>query len=207
MARKKETKPVLVEKSEEESTKDTVGKVNNKAEVDVVCKDSFSEQVHKAVKALVAFESKKVSERKSTDAKKRPISQLFEDEDLDEHGNPKIPIFLIVGLEKIPEKVSHKPAKMELKNPWKSAHDDSLAVCLITKDPQRQFKDLINPLGIKSLTKIVGLSKLKTKFKPYEAKRNLCAQFDVFLADERILPLLPKLLGKTFFEKKKYNSL
>lgn len=80
-------------------------------------------------------------------------------------------------------------------------------MCLITKDPQRQYKDLINPMGLKSLTKIVGVSKLKTKYKPFEIRRQLCNEFDLFLADERVLPLLPGMLGKVFFEKKKYSDL
>lgn len=54
------------------------------------------------------------------------------------------------------------------------------------------------------VAKVIGLSKLKTNFVPHEAKRRLCASYDLFLADERILPLLPPLLGKTFFKKKKH---
>lgn len=50
---------------------------------------------------------------------------------------------------------------------------------------------------------VVGTSKLRTKYESYEAKRNLCRQFDLFLADDRILPSLPKLIGKTFFRRKK----
>jgi ribosome biogenesis protein UTP30 len=47
------------------------------------------------------------------------------------------------------------------------------------------------------------VSKLKARYKPFEAKRQLCASYDLFLADERVLPLLPPILGKTFFMKKK----
>lgn len=42
---------------------------------------------------------------------------------------------------------------------------------------------------------VVGLSKLRTKYESHEAKRQLCNSFDLFLADERVLPSLPKLLG------------
>jgi len=49
----------------------------------------------------------------------------------------------------------------------------------------------------------MGVSKLRQKYKPYEAKRQLCFSYDFFLADERVLPLLPPLLGKVFFDKKK----
>ena len=42
---------------------------------------------------------------------------------------------------------------------------------------------------------VVGMSKLRTKYESHEAKRALCAAYDLFLADERIIPVLPKLLG------------
>ena len=45
------------------------------------------------------------------------------------------------------------------------------------------------------LPQVVGLSKLKTKYESHEAKRQLCNSYDLFAADERILPSLPKLLG------------
>jgi len=50
---------------------------------------------------------------------------------------------------------------------------------------------------------VIGISKLRKKYIPYEAKRNLCDSYDLFLTDERVLPLLTKALGKYFFEKKK----
>lgn len=45
------------------------------------------------------------------------------------------------------------------------------------------------------VAKVVGLSKLRTKYESHEAKRQLCSSYDLFLADERVLPSLPKLLG------------
>jgi ribosome biogenesis protein UTP30 len=101
------------------------------------------------------------------------------------------------------EKFSLKPVRMAIPHPFRGVSDEDLSVCIITKDPQRFFKDLINPLQLSSVTKVVGISKLRSKFKPFEAKRVLCASFDLFAADTRIIPMLPKILGKTFFEKKK----
>lgn len=49
----------------------------------------------------------------------------------------------------------------------------------------------------------MGVGKLRTDYKAFEVRRQLCNGYDLFLADERVLPLLPKLLGKTFFDKKK----
>ncbi|KAJ7799784.1 ribosomal protein L1p/L10e family-domain-containing protein, partial [Mycena olivaceomarginata] len=76
------------------------------------------------------------------------------------------------------------------------------AVCLITKDPQRQYKDLLAEQNIKFISRVVGIEKLKGKFKPFEARRML-KENGLFLADERIVPLLPKLLGVKWFEAKK----
>ena len=44
--------------------------------------------------------------------------------------------------------------------------------------------------------KVIGISKPKANYESHEAKRNLCSEYDVFLADDRILSILPKLLGK-----------
>ena len=76
-------------------------------------------------------------------------------------------------------------------------------VCLITKDPQREYKDLLEANNIKFISRVVGVTKLKGKFKPFEARRLLLKENDLFLADERVVPLLPGLLGKKFFEAKK----
>lgn len=56
---------------------------------------------------------------------------------------------------------------------------------------------------IKFISRVVGIEKLKGKFKPFEARRMLLKENGLFLADERIIPLLPKLLGSKWFEAKK----
>jgi len=53
------------------------------------------------------------------------------------------------------------------------------------------------------VSKVIGLSKLKQKYEPHEAKRALCRAYDLFLADTRVLPMLPRALGKSFFTAKK----
>ena len=42
---------------------------------------------------------------------------------------------------------------------------------------------------------MVGVSKLRTKYESHEAKRILAGAYDLFVADERVIPSLPKLLG------------
>ena len=78
------------------------------------------------------------------------------------------------------------------------------AVCLIVKDPQREYKDLIAKEGIKFISRVVDIRHLKGKWKSFEAKRVLLKENGLFLADERVVPLLPNLLGKIFFKAKKY---
>ena len=80
-------------------------------------------------------------------------------------------------------------------------------ICLITKDPQREYKDLLESNDIKFISRVVGVQKLKGKFKPFEARRMLLKENGLFLADDRVIPLLPKLLGKAFFNAKKYAGL
>ncbi len=90
------------------------------------------------------------------------------------------------------------PVKYPLVDPRDSA------VCLITKDPQREYKDLLEQAGVKFINRVVGVEKLKGKFKPFEARRALLRENALFLADDRVIPLLPRLLGKIFFTAKKY---
>ena len=49
------------------------------------------------------------------------------------------------------------------------------------------------------VAKVIGISKLRRKYEAYEARRQLCSSFDLFLADDRILPSLPKCLGEYLF--------
>ena len=100
-----------------------------------------------------------------------------------------------------------KPIPLRLPHPLHVAGEGA-EVCLFVKDHKGEgHKEAKEKLGAfeKSggVHKIIGLSKLKTKYESHESKRELCKLYDIFLADERILPSLPKLIGKSFFKKKK----
>lgn len=51
--------------------------------------------------------------------------------------------------------------------------------------------------------KVLAFGKLRSSYKQFKDKRELRDRYDVFLADERVLPMLGKLLGSTFFGRKK----
>ncbi|GJY25419.1 ribosomal L1 domain-containing protein 1-like protein [Tanacetum coccineum] len=67
----------------------------------------------------------------------------------------------------------------------------------------KQAKEKIGADDAVPVSKVIKLSKLKSSYKPFEAKRELCDSYDVFFADKRVVPFLPKLLGKCFFRSKK----
>ncbi|KAJ7243772.1 ribosomal protein L1p/L10e family-domain-containing protein [Mycena rebaudengoi] len=110
-------------------------------------------------------------------------------------------IWLNVTVKKIASVHKFKPVKIPIVHPLVDPRTSS--VCLITKDPQRQYKELLEEHKINFISRVVGIEKLKGKFKPFEARRMLLKENGLFLADERIIPLLPKLLGVKWFEAKK----
>ncbi|KAL8940631.1 MAG: hypothetical protein Q9216_002710 [Gyalolechia sp. 2 TL-2023] len=117
------------------------------------------------------------------------------------------PIWLILTTKKlIADQRRLKPGKIHLPHPLNTSATTS--ICLITCDPQRQFKDTIAhpsfPTSLSSrITKIIGISKLKARYQPFENKRQLLNEHDVFLADARVITMLPKVLGKTFYKSNK----
>ncbi|KAI8807401.1 ribosomal protein L1p/L10e family-domain-containing protein, partial [Cladochytrium replicatum] len=81
--------------------------------------------------------------------------------------------------------------------------DQTADVCLFTKDPQKDYKKVLEEKGVKGISKVIGVSKLRAKYSTFEARRQLLSQYTIFLADEAIVPMLGKLLGKSFFQKKR----
>ncbi|KAL7423370.1 proteasome-interacting protein cic1 [Cryptotrichosporon argae] len=147
---------------------------------------SFSSaQAGKAVDALLAHAAKVRAEREETELIPR-----------DEH------VWLSVNTKQGTTRRSLKPVKIQLPHP-PLPPPPATSVCLLSKDPQREFKDLLAAHDIKFVARVVGVDKLKGKFRPFEARRELMRDHDLFLCDERVLPLMPKLLGKIFFEAKK----
>ncbi|KAH6576020.1 hypothetical protein BSLG_004546 [Batrachochytrium salamandrivorans] len=154
-------------------------------------------QVEKATRALLAHVRKH-----KTDSLNKPTSGT-KSTGFDIGGASNENLWVVIATKKMPEKLRIKPVAVPLPHP---ILPEDAEICLIVKDPQREYKDLIKNSGISRISRVIGISKLKAKFKPYEAKRQLCATYEMFLADERVLALLPPLLGKTFFEKKKHPA-
>lgn len=50
---------------------------------------------------------------------------------------------------------------------------------------------------------MLGVSKIRKRYGTHEGKRELLGQFDHFLVDSRVAPMLPHLLGKSFINSKR----
>ncbi|XP_014855685.1 PREDICTED: ribosomal L1 domain-containing protein 1 isoform X1 [Poecilia mexicana] len=116
------------------------------------------------------------------------------------------PISLLFTLWKIPRQT--QTIRIPLPHGQRSDTDE---VCLFTRDEprmsaeqtQRFYKKLLEERGVRNVSEIIPLNTLKKEYKPYEAKRRLLGNFDMFLSDERIRRLLPSHLGKHFYTTKK----
>ena len=54
------------------------------------------------------------------------------------------------------------------------------------------------------VNEVIALRQLKVEYKQYESKLSLVKRYDIFLADSRIIRMLPKFLGKPFYARKKF---
>lgn len=122
----------------------------------------------------------------------------------DEDESTETPIWLTLTTKKhIADTRRLKPGKITLPHPINTSATQT--ICLITADPQRTYKDLVAhpsfPAELRSrITRVIGVKKVKAKYSQYEAQRQLLAEHDLFIADDRIITQLPKLLGKTFYK-------
>lgn len=137
-------------------------------------------------------------------AKKSLLPSEREGSESHEETGADLPIWLNLTTKKhIVDKNRLKPGKIAV--PHSLNHSPSLSICLITADPQRAVKDVVGdpafPTSLSSrIGKIIGLSKLKAKYHSFESRRQLLAEHDIFLADDRIITRLVDVLGKTFYK-------
>ncbi|CDK28437.1 unnamed protein product [Kuraishia capsulata CBS 1993] len=141
--------------------------------------------VEKAISELEKF-----SEKSKQDSEKK--SQLFEDD-----GEA---LFLqVTNLKFFADKVSLKPKSITVPHPLHNLED--FKVCLFVKDDLIDSETLeqIEAANISHLDKIISAKELKGEYKSYDARRKLVSEYDVFLSDDSLVTVLPKLLGKIFY--------
>ena len=112
-------------------------------------------------------------------------------------------IWTILTTKKI-HKSSPNPHAIHLPHSFRIASCQNNDVCLLVKAPASQTESLLEERGISHLiAKVIDLPTLRSTYSQFEARRALCDAYDLFLADDRIVPSLGKALGKKFFAKKK----
>uniref|UniRef100_A0A0D6R200 Ribosomal protein L1 n=1 Tax=Araucaria cunninghamii TaxID=56994 RepID=A0A0D6R200_ARACU len=116
-------------------------------------------------------------------------------------------LYMVVTLKKIPDKGRVNPFKITIPHSLFPL-DGSQEICLIINDKKNGVRSDVAKAKVKEeglpVSKVLKYSKVKTDYKPFEAKRKLCGSYDMFMADKSVVPLLPKYLGKTFFRAKKH---
>lgn len=109
-------------------------------------------------------------------------------------------IYLQLTLKRVPAKQTNVPIRVPVKN---TLYGDDCEICVITKDNHEDIDAYMAAHPVAGITKFLSLKDLHAQYGRHNEKRELLAMYDLFLADERVLPLLPRLLGGKFFEKKK----
>ncbi|KAI4096313.1 MAG: hypothetical protein LQ344_001139 [Seirophora lacunosa] len=162
-------------------------------------------QTLKASTALLKRIKSETDRKEAASATKSLIRT--EDSSDEKDSSDAEPIWLVLTTKRnIADQRRLKPGKIPLPHPLNTS--PTTTTCLITCDPQRQVKDVLAhpsfPTSLASrITKVIGISKLKARYQPFESKRQLLDEHDVFLADARIITMLPKILGKTFYKGSK----
>ena len=176
--------------AQEDDEPQPVASTSSSAAADVKLTGWREAQVRKAAQSILKYVGKQQAESNSLFA---------EDEEF---------LYLLLALKKMPmQPRKDKPVALHVPHPLYSLEGQE--VCLFVKDTpdgaghKEAKKRLAQVQKSGGVAKVVGTSKLRTKYESHEAKRQLCRSYDLFLADERILPSLPKLIGKAFFKKKK----
>lgn len=168
--------------------------------------DLIFSQVSRASSALLRHIKSKSDEQEKSTTKKTLIGDNDEDDEEDTPLHNEA-IWLVLTTKKhVVDKNRLKPGKISV--PHSLNASSNLSVCLITADPQRAVKNIVtDPSFPQDLTsridKVIGYSKLKSRYHTFESRRQLLAEHDVFLADDRIIMRLVNTLGKIFYKSSK----
>ncbi|MCJ1474495.1 Ribosomal L1 domain-containing protein 1 [Lambiella insularis] len=156
-------------------------------------------KMNKVLEAATALlkHMKSESQRKATESSTKSLLGPSDD------GADNEPLWLVLTTKKhIQDQKRLKPGKIPVPHSLHSA--SSSTVCIITADPRRPFKDATThpsfPTTLGSqITRVISVKKLGERYKGFADRRQLLNEHDVFLADDRIITRLPKILGKTFY--------
>ena len=111
----------------------------------------------------------------------------------------KVPLQVNFTLSSLPNRFSPRPVSIPV-----TLTKELRKVCLIIKD---NFVNIWKKTDIKfegCEVYAISYSDLKLEYSQFEQKRNLAKRFDNFICDKSLYMGLKKVLGRTFYEMKKY---
>ncbi|CAM9503454.1 unnamed protein product [Chrysoparadoxa australica] len=98
--------------------------------------------------------------------------------------------------------MTKKPWVLPLPHPLVA--NNGCEMCLFVKgDSKKAIKELLEEHPVQGMNMVITLDQLRTEYKEFKHRRELLNSFDLFLCDERILPMMTKTLGKTFMSARK----
>ncbi|KAF8104014.1 hypothetical protein N665_0181s0035 [Sinapis alba] len=134
----------------------------------------------------------------------------------DSKSNPQTPepleisdgfVYLVVTLKKPPQIDRTNPVMIPLPHPLIDLIEDPPPeLCLIIDDKHKN--KITKEIALKKIeaekvpiTTVIKVSKLKSELRKLEVEEG--KRHEVYFAERRLMPMLPKLLGKEFVKKKK----
>jgi ribosome biogenesis protein UTP30 len=162
------------------------------------------EQTLKASQALLDHLRKETRRLQDSATKQDLLKTDNESDEGEGHTGNDTSIWLsLTTKQHIVDRNRLKPSKITVPHSLNTAPD--LNICIISADPQRALKNAVAddsfPADLSSrITRIIGLTKLKSRYKSFEQRRALRDEHDIFLADDRIVSRLPDALGKVFYK-------
>lgn len=176
-------------------------KVDSKGQATMATDTSLDSQlVEKAVTAVLKYHETK--------------SQQNDDGKLSLLGSER-PLQVQFTLLRAPGRSKPKPVQIVVPHPFFKLADRSnqnedeveeAEICLIVKDSSKPHcQEMIEnfPEHMSCVKKVLTLTSLRQKYTSYQQKRDLLHKYNVFMADDRILPMLSKALGKAFIQTKR----
>lgn len=171
-------------KQDKGSTKQSIekaGKIVERSELKVGEMSVATGQIQKAIAALTVFAEKH-----------NPQDQMI----FDDNSQSMTVQF---NLKKVPKK-KFKPVSIKLPH---SLWNDKTEACLIVKEPQRKYKDMLDADPRPAVKKVIDVKKWKQRHDAFKDRREICDAFELFLIDDRCAEMIPSLFGKVFTSRNK----
>uniref|UniRef100_A0A0L0P7N2 Ribosomal protein L1 n=1 Tax=Candidozyma auris TaxID=498019 RepID=A0A0L0P7N2_CANAR len=150
-------------------------------------------------------ELKKFLERQS-EGSKNDKSQLFDEDNDDDDDDELKSLYVEVQKKKFfNTRPGFKAKLIPLPKPYMTSKSD-FKTCFFVRDSfikTNEDLEKVEEAKIPTLSKIITLNQLKTIYHPFEKRRELYKEYDLFVADDAILSSLPNVLGKTMYDNQK----